>query len=223
MNKSIFENVASMRQRKSAACARIQTLLFALACGAHAVPVLAAQPARLETLPAVFVVNDLLTADDRRYTLSAVVSGANVPITGTEIQKNLTALPLASDPSMTQSFFQFDIKDNSDFFHQYSVFIAATQERCALFDITPSYMTRPSWGRVMEIYTLLSQPQLQIVPIRSEPQKICAADEGKLMFNLAAPGPASFEVKIATYRPDGKISNTLDFLIPRYFHWGAKT
>ncbi|RYX95958.1 MAG: hypothetical protein EOO28_09390 [Comamonadaceae bacterium] len=164
----------------------------------------------------------MLTINNKQYTVSVSNGGRLEPLTTSQAQLNLAPLPLPADPGMTQSFFQFNILDQGSPIHEYHVFVAASQERCALFDITPGYMTKPSAGRVMEIYSMMAQPELQVIPVRSEPQKICASDSGQLMFTLAPPGPDAFQLKVGTYRSDGKISQMFDFFIPRYFNWVPK-
>jgi hypothetical protein len=220
--KEVFMDRPRWNDKVLSACGRIRphvASLAILACvglpaGARAAPL-----EKLQTLPATFVLSAPVHPGEELYDVYAVVSGQQQPITGPQMQKTLTPLALPSDPAMTQSLFQFQIQHRDPPVRQYNVFIAATQERCAMFDIAPNYMTQPAIGRFMEIYSVKAVAAPQILPVRSISHKICTNDTGQLMFELKGHAPDGFEVEVSNYRADGKINNVVDFFIQRYVHW----
>ena len=171
-------------------------------------------PPRLAVLPVRIDLNDLLAVDGGRYRFDVVVGSGRFAVTASPWIGNLTALGLPTEPGMNQDYFQFNLLDSRMPVRQYSLFVAATLERCVHAQRRPDGGTRLSQGRIMELYTLTSQPSARTIPQRSQSQRLCTNDKGELSFHLKPPSIDAFQIKVVNHSVDGSASDVFDYFIP---------
>ena len=171
-------------------------------------------PQRLAVLPIELQLNDLLTTENGRYRVDVVVGMARRPVVATPFVGNLTALGATTDPSLTQDYFQLNLMDTRTPTRQYSLFIAATLERCVNFLRKPDGLMLLSQGRVMELYTLTAQPSTRLIAQRSDTQRICTNDKGQLTFHLKPPSIDAFQLKVVNHGAAGRPNDVFDLYIP---------
>jgi hypothetical protein len=174
---------------------------------------------KLTQIPVSFVLNDLLTAESSRYSLDAVVNGARQRITGTSVEKSLSALAMPAGSDVPQSFFQFNILDGVIPMRQYSVFIASTQTPCSIFHTLPSpaFKIELLPGRQMEIHSMMIEPEQSQKPQRSETKRICTNNSGRLVFKLSAPSENAFKMKVQNSLETGINDSEFDFSVPTFY------
>jgi hypothetical protein len=174
-------------------------------------------PPDIDTLPLTLQPNDLLTTQNKRYSLHVWDGNVAKPVTAELLTIDLKATP--TPQRLQQKYFQFDITDGKDPVHQHSVFISPTFDRCPLSADADSNTVANNYGRVMEIYSMTAIPSSKMIPQRSDIQKICTNDKGPLTFSLSPPGIDSFQIKIVSFDARDWHSSVSDFFIPINFEW----
>lgn len=175
---------------------------------------IATPPPRLSVLPVKFNLNNLLETERPRYRVEVVNDRLPQGVESPRPDSRLTALTVPSDPGLTQDYFQFNLIDDKAPARQYSVFVAATQERCANNDRQAGASSR-STGRIMEIHHLTSLRDGTGVPQRSRTEKICANDQGALGIDIQPPGPETFRIRWTSQTAKGQDNQVFDYDIPR--------
>lgn len=176
-------------------------------------------PPLLSELQTVFELNDLISTQNRRYQFSVMLGATETLVTTNKFERNLIALPLPPDPGITQTSFQFNINDTGTPGRLYSVFISPTQERCPIFHVVSAMNTEISIGRYLEIFTLMTQPDADAVPQRSDMQKVCTNDKGQVTFHLKPPSIDAFQIKVVTHGRLGKPNDVFDLFVPTSLDW----
>ncbi|QHI98615.1 hypothetical protein GT347_11765 [Xylophilus rhododendri] len=171
-------------------------------------------PPRLAVLPVTIELNDLATVEAGRYSVDLVVGMQRIALKAPHFEGTLGSLGLATDPSMTQDYFQFNIVDSKPPTRQYSLFIAATQERCTSFRRMGDGSMAMSMGRFMDIYSIITEPATGFIPQRSEMQRLCTNDRGQLAFYLHSPSIDAFRIKVVSHGIAGKANDVFDLYIP---------
>jgi hypothetical protein len=173
-----------------------------------------ATPPRLDTIEGVFNGDDLLTTEGGRYTLETVANGSRRRLVGPYAVSLLGKLAVPDAQVSTPSYFQFLITDTQSGPVSYNVFIAATAERCLIQRVRSATQTDASFGRIMEIYSLVADPSTAMLPLRSDTQRICTQDKGKLAFFFKPPSIDAFQVKVVTHDSWGNATDVTDLFIP---------
>lgn len=187
------------------------------ACYARDLTMSEIQPPRLNEIPLTFELNNLLTVEDKRYTLAVWDGATNKPVTTNTFEINLKPAP--TKERMQQSFYQFDITDGANPIRQHSVFISPTFNRCLVSRQGPTGNVQSTYGRIVEIYSMTAIPASQYLAQRSDTQKLCTNDKGQLKFQLKPPNIDSFQVRIIDYDAFGKQNDAFDLFIPIHFDW----
>lgn len=177
-------------------------------------------PPRLNELPLSFDLNNLLTVENKRYVFSVHDGSTRRVISANSPSVVLRPLP-AVPPSMPQNYFQFDITDGANPIRQYSIFISPTFTRCSTFKLTGESTAVGSTGRIMEVYAMTTLPAMQVVPQRTDVQRICTNDKGQLKFHLKPPSIDSFQVKIVNYGAAGNPNDVFNMFIPTNLEWST--
>jgi len=171
-------------------------------------------PPRLSVLPVKFNLDRLLETERPRYRVEVVNDRLPQGLESPRPDIRLTALTVPSDPGLTQDYFQFNLVDDKAPARRYSLFVAATQERCANTGRLPDAGSR-SAGRIMEIHHLTSLRDGTGVPLRSRTEKICTNDQGALGFDIGAPGPEAFRIRVTSQTEKGRDNQVFDYSVPR--------
>lgn len=179
-----------------------------------------ALPPRLTELPLSFDLNNLLSVENKRYIFSVQDGGTRKVITTNSPSVALKPLPTVP-PAMPQNYFQFDITDGANPIRQYSFFISPTLTRCSTFKVTSDGTVLNSTGRIMEIHVITTLPTMQVVPQRSDVQKICTNDKGQLKFHMKPPNIDSFQIKIVNYGTAGNPNDVFNMFIPTNLEWST--
>lgn len=192
----------------------------AKACYSRDILTPAALPPAVTEIPLSFELNDLLTTQQKRYTFGVWDGDVRTPVATRQFSINLKA---RSRPSrMQQNYFQFDITDTASPVRQQSIFISPTFDRCVASGSSPAGNGETVYGRIMEIYSMTALPASQMIPQRSDLQKICTNDKGQLKFHLKPPSSDAFQIKIVAYDAVSKANDVLDFFVPLNFDWLSK-
>ena len=214
-------SIRDPRRKRSSRNLLIAATAVFCANASHAAPL-----EKLTQIPVSFVLNDLLTADSNRYSLDAVVNGARQRITGTSVEKSLSALAMPAGSDVPQSFFQFNILDGVIPMRQYSVFVASTQTQCNIFHTLweSGFSMELLPGRQMEIHSMMIEPERSQKHQRSEIRRICTSNSGRLVFKLSAPSEDGFKMKVQNSVETGINDSELNFSVPTFYDFpiGAK-
>jgi hypothetical protein len=71
-----------------------------------------------------------------------------------------------------------------------------------------------TFGRMMEIYSLIADPNSRLLPFRSDTQRVCTADSGTLAFFFKPPSVDAYQLKIVSHDHAGNATGVMDFFIP---------
>lgn len=190
------------------------------ACYARDLSIAEIQPPLVNAIPLTFELNDLLTAQDKRYTFAVWNGNTRTPVTTNHFEINLNSAPTSS--RLQQNYFQFDITDGGTPIRQHSVFISPTYNRCLISHLDASGNVVSTYGRIVEVYSMTAVPASQYIAQRSDTQKLCTNDVGKLTFHLKPPSIDSFQIKIIDHDASGKQNDVFDLFIPIHFEWRTK-
>lgn len=171
-------------------------------------------PARLDFLDVIFNGGDLITVENARYTLEYISNGTRIRATTPYVAKLLPRLLVPDSQNSHKTYFQFLITDSLSNPVSYNVFVAATDERCLVQQVRSALAMDFTFGRLMEIYSLVSNPVAGQLPLRSDTQRICTADSGKLAFFFKPPSVDAFQIKVVSHEHGNHATDVMDLFVP---------
>jgi hypothetical protein len=171
-------------------------------------------PAKLEKLDAIFNAEELVNAQGGRYTVEFISGSNRRRVVAPYVAALMGKLPVPEPQDDTKSYFQFLITDTADIPVSYNVFVASTDERCLVQRVRSVSTMDFTFGRVMEMYSLIASPASTLLPFRSDLQKVCTADSGKLAFFFKPPSVDAYQVKVVSHDHAGNATGVMDLFIP---------